>query len=176
MNCRWMFLEAGKTCGPVSIEALVSQIQQHKLGAFDLVCKEGENYWKFASDFSELGPGFASMDMDGDWVVLRNENGKYVQRGLFSTDELRNFLKEGLVGAEDFTWRSGMTQWCRIHELEIFKPSSTNDEFRQEINKHEASKDKFIESILLEPIVAIPRSDDIPEEADGVDLTYDPNV
>ena len=89
----WMFLEEGETRGPVRTDVLYDRIQQHRLGAFDFICKKGENYWKFAGDFLELGPKFKSMDMDGDWVVLKNEKGKYVQRGLFSTDELRAFFK-----------------------------------------------------------------------------------
>lgn len=169
----WMFLEEGETRGPVGIQTLWNRIQQRQLGAFDFICKDGEGYWKSASDFQEFKVYFQSMDQGGDWVVLRNESGKYVQRGLFSTNELRTFLKNGLVRSEDFTWRAGMTQWCRVSELDIFKAPLEDHSHEAQDNKdvNIFPEDKFLSSIMLEPLTEIPRSDEIPEEAEGPDLT-----
>ncbi len=119
----WFFLERGRVYGPVAIEKLSRRINQYEMGALDLICREGEDYWMGAGTFKEFASQFESPNTSGDWVVLKNEDGKYIQRGLFSSSELKDLVKDGFIRGTDFAWCSGMKKWIRISGLELFKES-----------------------------------------------------
>ena len=171
MSCHWIFLEEGETRGPVSTEELLRQIQQYKLGAFHLICKEGEECWKPAGEFLELSAKFQAMDMEADWIVLRNTGGESLQRGLFSTDELKSLLKQRIIKMGDFAWRSGMAQWCRIYELEVFRQfflredEDSLDEEREEVT--EVTQTQFMEAVMEESPINVPQVGEIFSEEEG---------
>ena len=121
----WNVLQDGKVGELVGTKELLEWIQEGKLESFNLICKEGEEHWKCANEFEELKSHFKPVIPKG-WVVLRNEDGKYIQRGLFSTDELKGFLRQGVVYPKDLVWYAGMLEWRHIYEVDTLKLTMAN--------------------------------------------------
>ena len=122
----WSVLQDGKVGELVDTKELLEWIQEGKLESFNLICKEGEDHWKCANEFEELKSHFKPV-MPKGWVVLRNENGKYIQRGLFSTDELKGFLRQGVVYPRDLVWCAGMVEWRHIYEVDTLRSVMVNE-------------------------------------------------
>ena len=121
----WSVLQDGKVGELVGTKELLEWIQEGKLESINLICKEGEEHWKYANEFEELKSHFKPVIPKG-WVVLRNEDGKYIQRGLFSTDELKGFLRQGVVYPKDLVWYAGMVEWRHIYEVDTLKLTMAN--------------------------------------------------
>ena len=165
MKRHWMFLEKGEVRGPVTTKKLLGQIQQYKLSPLDFIRKKDQGDWLPATDFPELSTEFKSIDKDADWVILSKQNGRYVKKGLFSTNELKGLLQQRTIKIGDFIWRSGLPYWCRIYELEIFKSFFLDEE---EDMTHCVLLTQFTESTINESQVKTPPIDNIFSEKERV--------
>lgn len=193
----WFFLREGLVKGPVGREKLLEQIKAGQIEDSNMVCREGESYWKCANEFEELSQQFKSVEPPEDWVILRNEAEEYVQRGLFTTREIKDFLRKGVVYPKDLAWRTGMIKWCCLCEIDLFRPTIANknplirkameatfegsdemvksfEEFMGEVTNMEIEKDpmdedRFTNSIVLKPIEGLPAIEGL-EALDAEDL------
>ncbi|MBX7232449.1 MAG: DUF4339 domain-containing protein, partial [Bdellovibrionales bacterium] len=119
----------GKTIGPVDQQEMIMVIKSGKLGAFDLLYREGQEKWQPCHQFGEFNELFktaAPVRFEDSWVVLIKKTSgdkiNYLQKGPFSTAKVKELLQAGEIRYSEFIWKEGQKKWARISSLELFNP------------------------------------------------------
>lgn len=135
---KWYYLVKGKAQGPVTENQIRDLIREHQLTLNDIIFKEGDSKWRRISEFPETNfaqeaVGETNLQQlvrlptksdSGKWVVLlkiqTETEIKFVQKGSWSTDEVKAAIQRGEVSYSDHIWKSGFTKWERIGDLDEF--------------------------------------------------------
>ena len=143
---QWYVQRDGKASGPFSIDDLKNQVKQGLLLGHDLVYSEGTEGWKRAFDFPQLAAEIFSEERvsftrlftlpraeEGtaeDWIVLiRFEEGRgwrFSQEGPYSTERVRELLKDKKAKPSDHVWKKGFEKWVPIYLRDEFSSSLWN--------------------------------------------------
>ncbi|MDE0119605.1 MAG: hypothetical protein OXM55_06325 [Bdellovibrionales bacterium] len=108
-----------------------------------------EGQWQKACDTSEWRL-FYDDNTNKDWVILIKRDGgdrSFKQKGMYSTEQVRFFLKEGLCSPKDFIWKKGFREWRRISLVLKFSthPMHTiEDILAWQMRKYKLQKPKII--------------------------------
>ncbi len=130
----WFLLNSGQVEGPFQAADLKEKFSSGGLDENVLVCRQGDPHWKPLSEFKEQILVDAKPDENlKDWILL-NENlslspspeqeGQYVQSGPYTTQDILNLIQSGQAKYSDYIWKSGLTNWLRINEVDEFFPGS----------------------------------------------------
>lgn len=138
---KWYYLLKGKAQGPVTENQIRELLREHQLTLNDIVFREGENKWKRISEFTDINfaqeavgetnlqqliklPTKNDRNDPEKWVVLlkiqTDTEIKFVQKGSWTTTEVKSAIQRGEVSYSDHVWRSGFTKWERIGDLDEF--------------------------------------------------------
>ena len=124
----WYYLVEGRPHGPVSLDEIRGEVQAQRLGAGDLIFREGDSSWRPVAEFTEIGGLFGSdQNKPHSWVLLmRKPDGKgYKQKGPFSQEEIISKIRSGEVSLTDHVWRAGLKEWYKVMAIpELHRPSS----------------------------------------------------
>ncbi|OQW48605.1 MAG: hypothetical protein A4S09_04190 [Proteobacteria bacterium SG_bin7] len=162
---KWYYLLKGKAQGPVTENQIRELLREHQLTLNDIVFREGENKWKRISEFADANfvqeavgetnlQQLIKLPTKNDpekWVVLlkiqTETEIKFVQKGSWTTTEVKNAIQRGEVSYSDHIWKSGFTKWERIGDLDEFSFKGETQIFSMPSSKS-AGKLKLTEDIL----------------------------
>lgn len=181
----WYFtLEEGRAKGPQNHGEIKDAILLGKLSPFDLIYKEGAEKWQPIYQRQEFGDLFKSKikaSFLDSWVVLTKRSGEkgvaYIQKGPFSTDQIKHLLAQGDIQYRDFIWQEGREKWSRISTLEIFNPPPIGfktPELPQDVQVEEVSGEEALSQVLRQEMKPQPVAEEPPPEVDAIDLTQAP--
>ena len=105
--------------------------------------------WEKVSDTSEWQLFYSDSGLNKDWVILLKREGdrSFRQKGVYSTEQVRFFLKEGLCSPKDFIWKKDFKEWRRISVVLPFSthPMGTiEDILAWQMRKYKLQKPKII--------------------------------
>ncbi len=128
---------------------LLQWIFDEKLLPETCIQKGFEGKWQKACDTPEWQLFYSNSDTNKDWVLLIKREGdrSFKQKGVYSTEQVRFFLKEGLCSPKDFIWKKGFKEWRRISlELKFSThPMNTmEDILAWQMRKYKSQKPKII--------------------------------
>ncbi len=181
----WYFtLQDGKAKGPQGEAEIKEAIAKGNLSPFDLIYKEGAEKWQpiyQRQEFSKLFKQNIKANFLDSWVVLTKRPGEkgvaYIQRGPFSTDQVKDLLAQGEVQYRDFIWQEGRDKWSRISTLEIFNPPPVGYQspvMPQDVDIDEVSGEEALSHVLRQQAKVEVLEESAPPEAVAVDLTKVP--
>ncbi len=134
----WYYLVKGKAQGPVTENQIREMIRDHQLTLNDIIFREGDSKWRRVSEFTDVNfareaVGETNLQQliklpkkndSGKWVVLlkiqTETEIKFVQKGSWSTEEVKEAIQRGEVSYSDHIWKSGFNKWERIGDLDDF--------------------------------------------------------
>lgn len=114
--------------GPFSLEEMTHWVRTEELNALDPIFREGDEKWRPLSEFAEFRPILQEIKTKKElesWVLLvkkaPNKKG-YIQKGPFSTEQIREMLQAGDILYTDHIWKKGMSEWKKVSSIEEFNP------------------------------------------------------
>jgi hypothetical protein len=133
----WYFNKNLKPQGPLGFEEMKKKIMRGEIGPGDLICRVapadgGNDTWAMAVEWrdfpKELFPAFQqnyfkrSNVSEKEWILLsfKTDNPQGSQEGPYSVEDVNAMVTSGLVSAEDYIWRSGLSGWVQIRERKEF--------------------------------------------------------
>lgn len=139
MSNKWYFLVKGKIQGPITENQVREKLRTSELTLNDIIFREGDSKWKRVNEFPENNFSkevqsdlnlhhFVKLPKNSDvpekWVVLLNiqtdAETKFVQKGPYSLEEVKDAIQRGEVSYSDHIWKVGFDKWQRIGDLEEF--------------------------------------------------------
>jgi len=178
----YFYLNKGKAVGPIDRAGIKSAIDGGQIGPFDLLFREGDDRWQPIHEFAEFKgqlKGAPKPRIEEVWVVLQREETRkglaYLQRGPFTTKQVKDQLQAGEIQYRDFIWQEGQRQWSRISANEVFNPPPVQwkptNSLPQDVDfDDEITADHLIDEVAQQSHVE-PYLDPVPPEASTPDLT-----
>ncbi|MGZ3772314.1 MAG: DUF4339 domain-containing protein [Pseudobdellovibrionaceae bacterium] len=133
INVKWYFNKNLKPQGPLNTSEVRSLINRGVLGPQDLIYNDNESVWKPACEWKgfeatlfpahqELRELNNSRSLEvSEWVLLvPTGDGKVLQQGPFSTNEICDQLSLKRISIHQYVWKAGLTGWCRIKDRPEF--------------------------------------------------------
>lgn len=132
---RWYILQKGRPYGPVTTEAIISDLRAGRLNRQDLIFNERDTAWREVSYFHEFASVFAEVASQApvlntkanldEWVLLvRKEDASgYRQKGPYSRADIFKMIQSGEVALTDYVWRKGLKEWYKLLALTEFHTS-----------------------------------------------------
>lgn len=115
--------------GPFTLEEMLHWVRMEDLSALDPIFREGDEKWRPLSEFAEFRAALNEIKVKKEldsWVLLvkkdPSKKGGYVQKGPFSTEQIREMIQKGEVVYTDHVWKKGMTEWRKVSSVEAFNP------------------------------------------------------
>lgn len=167
--------------GPFSLEEMLHWVRTEELTALDPIFREGDEKWRPLSEFAEFRSVLKEIKVKKDqdsWVVLvKKEPGKktgYLQKGPFSTDQIREMLQKGEILYTDHIWKKGMSEWKKVSAVENFNPSTPTWDLPPPPQifppPEDTSKEELLKKVIKKP--QVPLQEPKPSEASGEDLIH----
>jgi hypothetical protein len=128
---QWYLSKEGKALGPLSEDKIIDMIQAGRATHLDLVYRSGDSSWlpisqvnPFAQYFNQQEPVAQAQEGEPEWVLLKRveseEGSQFKQIGPFAQSEVLRLIDQGEIRFSDFAWKTGMDNWSKISELEVF--------------------------------------------------------
>lgn len=124
----WYYNKNLKPQGPLDLNGVRQLISRGEIGPSDLVFNDREQNWKPACDWEVFEPGLfpAAQGMqpaeysaaDGaEWIVLLpTGDGRVIQEGPFTAEEILNQLELKRLSVHQYAWKAGLSGWCQIKD------------------------------------------------------------
>lgn len=139
MQTQFYIYSNGQQEGPFTIGEIESRMKSHQLSMGDYIYVEEKSDWIMLMDFEPLKGMKPNPKKDGradfktlkheenlsaqEWFVLKGEN----RYGPFALTELIKMLQEKSLFEYEYIWRSGMSNWQRVAEVDEFKPEKIRE-------------------------------------------------
>ncbi len=135
---KWYYLVKSQIQGPVTENEIREKLKLNELTLHSIIFREGDTKWRRVSEFEEVDFAkeisevnlhhFVKLPQkplgDDRWVVLLNiqneSETKFVQKGPFSTLEVKDSIQQGEFSYSDYIWKDGFSKWERIGDLDDF--------------------------------------------------------
>ena len=172
--------------GPFSIEEMVHWVRTEDLNALDPIFREGDEKWRPLGEFAEFRAVLKEIKTKKEqdsWVLLVKKDpakrGGYVQRGPFSTSQLKEMLQRGDIFYTDHIWKKGFKEWKKITEIEEFNPPTPEWDLPPPPEVFppvpvEPSNEELLKKVIKKK--PTPLAEPKPQEAEGQDLARPPQV
>ncbi len=166
--------------GPFSIEEMMHWVRTEDLNALDPIFREGDEKWRPLGEFAEFRAVLKEIKTKKEqdsWVLLVKKDaakrGGYVQRGPFSTSQLREMLQQGDIFYTDHIWKKGFSEWKKISAVEEFNPPTPVWDLPPPPQVFppvpvEPSNEELLKKVIKKK--PIPLVEPKPQEAEGQDL------
>jgi len=172
-------LKSQRAQGPFSLEEMLHWIRTEELTALDPIFREGDDKWRPVNEFAEFRSALKEIKVKTDqdsWVLLvKKDPGKklgYIQKGPFSTEQIREMLQKGEVLYTDHVWKKGMGEWKKVSAVENFNPSTPTWDLPPPPQIFpppvEIPKEELLKKVIKK--TQIPLHEPKPPEASGEDL------
>jgi hypothetical protein len=156
---QWYLSKEGKAVGPLSEDKIIDMIQAGRATHLDLVYRSGDSSWlpisqvnPFAQYFNQQEPVAQAQEGEPEWVLLKRveseEGSQFKQIGPFAQSEVLKLIDQGEIRFSDFAWKTGMDNWSKISELEVFaQPLPSTPPIDKEL--YESTQSKSLDTETL---------------------------
>lgn len=138
-NKIWYYVSNNQSIGPFSVEEMEELIENKTIYGNTYVWKSGLKDWIYLknSDLAiylqkeEKNTKADTTSEDASWFYVNSSN---QQMGPFTEEEMVQFIKEGIITANTYVWKSGMLDWIHCKESTLFSRPSGDGGFNNFAN------------------------------------------
>ena len=138
-NKIWYYVSNNQSVGPFSVEEMEDLIENKTIYGNTYVWKSGLKDWIYLKN-SDLAAYLQkegtntkteTTSEDASWFYVNSSN---QQMGPYTEEEMVQFIKEGIITANTYVWRSGMMDWIHCKDSTLFDRRSGSGGFNNYAN------------------------------------------
>lgn len=138
-NKIWYYVSNNQSIGPFSVEEMEELIENKTIYGNTYVWKSGLKDWIYLKNSGlaiylqkeEANKKTETTSEDASWFYVNSSN---QQMGPFTEEEMVQFIKEGIITANTYVWKSGMMDWIHCKESTLFSRPSGDGGFNNFAN------------------------------------------
>lgn len=130
----WYYVSNNQSVGPYSKEEMIEFIENKTIKSNTYIWKSGLKDWVYLKNSelsiyiqteSETTKESNEQFDDSSWFYVNAGN---QQTGPFTEEEMIDFIKNGVINANTYVWKSGMMDWIRCKDSVLFHAAGKTGE------------------------------------------------